>query len=56
MKFHTQLENTILKCVTGQHLLFTQKKMLLFFYCACLFQAGIIDGTLCPLHIAKILY
>ena len=31
MKVYTQLENTILKCVTGQHLLFTQKKFLHFF-------------------------
>ena len=29
MKFHAQLENTILKYVTGQHLLFTKQ---IFFY------------------------
>ena len=57
MKFHTQLEHTILKCVTGQHLLFTKTIFLNnFFYCACIFQAGIIDGTLCTSHIATLLY
>ena len=32
MKFHTQLEHTILKCVTGQHLLFTKKKHFLIIF------------------------
>ena len=32
MKFHTQLENTILKCVTGQHLLFTKTKQILIIF------------------------
>ena len=51
------LEHTILKCVTGQHLLFSKKIFLNnFFYCACKFQARIIDGTLCLSHIATILY
>ena len=34
MKFHTQLEHTILKCVTDQHLLFTQKIFLNYFFTA----------------------
>ena len=34
MKFHTQLEHTILKCVTGQHLLFTKKIFLNYFFTA----------------------
>ena len=50
-------EHTILKCVTGQHLLFSKQIFFTyFFYCACIFQARIIDGTLCLSHIATILY
>ena len=52
MKFHTQLENTILKCVTGQHLSYTEQ----FFFTAHTFQAGIIDATLCTSNIATIVY
>ena len=48
-----QLENTILKSVIGQYLLFTNNIFFnYFFYCTCIFQVRIIDGTLCPAHIA----
>ena len=33
-KFHTQLEHTILKCVTGQHLLFSKQIFFKFVFTA----------------------
>ena len=46
MKFHTQLESTILKCVTGQHLLFTGNGLLLLQTCRPTAHELVITNTL----------
>ena len=53
MKLHTYtLDKTSKVCNMPTFVIYQQNIKKLFVYCAFIFKARIIDGTLCPAHIA----